>query len=416
MVASGASADRIATIDVVRGVAVCGILLMNIAAFAMPAAAYENPRAWGGASGADLVTWAVDFVLVDGKMRGLFSFLFGASLLIVTDRAEAAGESPVRVHYARMGWLLVFGLVHLWLVWWGDILHHYALVGAVAFLLRRLPVRSMLMVGAALITVQTALYLTLPASIHRAERTLAQHPADKDARRTIDEFQSSFGVPPADDLTRDIATYRSGYPTILAARWKETRSYPVQELLAVGMETLAYMLFGMAALRAGLLSGAWSARRYALMATGCFAVTIPAYGALAWLDISSGFDMAAVALGSLAASGPLRPIMILGWACLIVLFARRGGPVAARLGATGRMAFSNYLASSLICTTIFYGYGLGLYGQLSRAQLLVVVAGVWTLILIWSKPWLARFSYGPAEWLWRSLARGRLQPFRRPQP
>ena len=120
---------RVATLDVIRGVAVMGILIMNIVAFAMPEAAYMNPASFGSHGAVDYGVWAVNFVLVDGKMRGLFSFLFGASMLLVIERAEAKGENPLRVHYARMFWLLLFGLAHLYLLWWGDILAHYALVG-----------------------------------------------------------------------------------------------------------------------------------------------------------------------------------------------------------------------------------------------------------------------------------------------
>lgn len=405
--------DRIATIDIVRGVAVCGILLMNITGMAMPEAAYENPRAWGGSDGVNLVVWAINFVAIDGKMRGLFSFLFGASLLIVTDRADANGESPARVHYRRMLWLFLIGLAHLWLVWWGDILHHYAMVGALAFLLRKLSIRLMSTLAVALILLQTAAYLPFVATISRAETMLATHPQDPESIKTLDGLRDLMGVPNARDLARDIATHRAGYQVILADRWKETRNTPRDIFLGAGMETLAYMLLGMVGLRTGLLTGAWSARRYAVIAASCFAISVPGYVALAWIDVASGFDMAAVALGSLAASAPLRPIMIIGWACLIALLARPGGWLASRFAAAGRMAFTNYLASSLICTTIFYGYGLGWYGALHRAELLPIVAGVWGLMLAWSEPWLRRFQYGPAEWIWRSLARGQLQPLQR---
>jgi len=107
-----------------------------------------------------------------------------------------------------------------------------------------------------------------------------------------------------------------------------------------------------------------------------------------------------------------RPPMIAGWICLILLLARPGGALTTLLAAAGRMAFTNYLATSLICTTLFYGYGLGWYGHLSRWQLYPVVFAIWAAILIWSRLWLAHFRFGPFEWLWRSLARGSFQPIR----
>ena len=117
-----AAPARLQTLDLVRGVAVLGILLLNIVGFGLPEAAYFNPRAYGGSEGADLAAWLINFILFDGKMRGLFSFLVGASMLLVIDRAEAKGESPVAVHYRRMAWLRIYGRAQLWLVCFGDIL------------------------------------------------------------------------------------------------------------------------------------------------------------------------------------------------------------------------------------------------------------------------------------------------------
>jgi uncharacterized protein len=173
------------------------------------------------------------------------------------------------------------------------------------------------------------------------------------------------------------------------------------------------MLLGMAGLRSGLLTGAWSRRAYVRGAGVGFGIGIPAAALVATIPIRHGFDTASVAMSTLVWSEPVRPVMILGWACLIVLALRPGGALTARVAAAGRMAFSNYLGTTLVCTTLFYGYGFGLYGRLSRAELYLVVAPVSALMLLWSRPWLARFRYGPLEWLWRSLARGRLQPMRK---
>ncbi|HWH23216.1 MAG TPA: DUF418 domain-containing protein, partial [Allosphingosinicella sp.] len=130
---------RIASLDIIRGVAVMGILAMNIVAFAMPFAAYLNPRAFGMEGTADYLSWLFSFIFIDGKMRGLFSFLFGASMLLGIERAGAKGEDPRKVHFRRMIWLLVFGLIHLYLIWFGDILTGYALVGMIAWFFRKLP-------------------------------------------------------------------------------------------------------------------------------------------------------------------------------------------------------------------------------------------------------------------------------------
>jgi uncharacterized protein len=167
------------------------------------------------------------------------------------------------------------------------------------------------------------------------------------------------------------------------------------------------MLFGMAALRTGMVAGAWPRARYRRWLLVSWGIALPGYAALALYQWLSGFDLLAVTL-AMALAAPLRPVMVVGWICLILLLARYG-PLTARVAAAGRMAFTNYLATSLICTTLFYGYGLGWFGTLSRWQLLPVVAAIWLAMLLWSKPWLARFRFGPLEWLWRSLARRKLQ-------
>ena len=138
------SGERFATLDIVRGVAVMGILTMNIAAFALPFPAYANPAAYGGDSGLDLASWAFNFLIFDGKMRGLFSILFGASTLLVIERATASGRGGAKAHYARMLILLGFGLIHFYFIWFGDILALYALSGMLLYFFRNRSPRALI--------------------------------------------------------------------------------------------------------------------------------------------------------------------------------------------------------------------------------------------------------------------------------
>ena len=397
--------NRHLTLDTVRGVAVLGILLLNIIAFAMPAPAYFNPAAYGGAEGIDLAAWFGNFVLFDGKMRGLFSFLFGASTLLVIERATAKGESAARVHYARMIWLLVFGLVHLWAIWWGDILNHYALIGMIAFLFRTARVKTLLIVGCILLVIQFMVSAFIPMIAAIAQLT----PGKPGMAEAIEGLKQGFGQPPTAWLTEDVAIHRGSWWAIAVDRFSEAQWMPLVGLMQYGWETLAYMLFGMAAFRNGMLTGQWERRRYWRWVAIGFGIGIPAYVALALWMVRSDFSLTVVTAATMPLTTPFRPLMIMGWAALIVLLMRPGGFLTDRLAAAGRMAFTNYLGTSLICTTLFYGYGLGWYGALSRAEVYLVVLGVWALILLWSKPLLEHFAYGPLEWLWRSLARGRPQ-------
>ncbi|MBX9795822.1 DUF418 domain-containing protein [Sphingomonas sp.] len=406
--------DRITTLDVIRGVAVMGILTMNIVAFAMPEVAYLNPRAYGADTPVDMVTYLIDFVLFDGKMRGLFSFLFGASTLLVIERATAKGESAGAIHYARMGWLLVFGLIHLYLIWWGDILTHYALIGMILFLFRKRSVKWLVRIGAGMLVLQMLVLSGLPLAIATVDAQLAQPNPPKEMVEQARDFADTFGVPSRAKTEKELALHRGSYATIVAQRVREKAWVVPATFALVGFETLAYMLFGMALLKSGMLRGEWPAERYRRWAILGLGTGIVGYGTLAVLLAQSGYTPFAVALYVLALTVPIRPVMIIGWASAIALFARGRGALVARVAAAGRMAFTNYLMTSILCTTLFYGYGLGLYGHLGRAQLYLVVLGMWALMLLWSKPWLDRFAYGPFEWLWRSLARGRPQPMHKP--
>ncbi|MBY0283623.1 MAG: DUF418 domain-containing protein [Sphingomonas sp.] len=405
--------DRIATLDVVRGVAVMGILIMNIVAFGMPEAAYMNPRAYGGDTGIDLGVYLFNFILFDGKMRGLFSFLFGASALLVIERAQARGASAARVHYARMVWLFLFGVLHLYLIWWGDILNHYALIGLILFFFRNWRPRSLVIAAVVLLTLEAALISSLPLSVAAANAAASKPNATAKELKRRQSQENTFGKPSPKKIAEELRAYRGNYADTVAKRAESGVGAVVGTFFAVGMETLAYMLLGMAMFRTGMLRGEWPVERYRRWVVIGFGIGIPAYAAIGWYMVHAGFTAFSVALGVLALSVPFRPLMIMGWASLIALLARAGGPLIERIGAAGRMAFTNYLMTSILCSTIFYGYGFGLFGYLGRAQLYLVVFGMWALMLLWSKPWLDRYRYGPFEWVWRSLARGAFQPMAR---
>jgi len=408
--------SRIATLDTLRGVAVMGILAMNIIAFSMPFQAYMNPTAYGLDSQADLGSWLFSFIFIDGKMRGLFSFLFGASTLLVIERARASGQSPAKVHYARMFWLLIFGLVHFYFIWFGDILTAYALTGLLLFFFRNLSVRALLIWGVALIILQCAMMAGGAWEVHHLAAAIAAGTSDIQTIKSYGGFQYFLGTIQGGALAENMALFRGPWTGLVHQRLIEQGLEPFISLKHNLAETLAYMLFGMAALKSGFFRGEWTPTRYRKWAIVCLAIVIPAYAALAWLLIHFDFSVPMVFTISLGATTPIRPIMVIGLAALIILLARGGGPLVARIAAAGRAAFTNYLGTSIVMTTIFYGYGLGLYGQLSRIQLWIPVLIAWAVMLLWSKPWLDRFRYGPFEWLWRSLARLSFQPMRKDRP
>jgi uncharacterized protein len=411
--AAAPPARRIATLDIVRGIAVMGILAMNIVAFAMPFQAYMNPMAYGMEGPADLASWAFSFVLIDGKMRGLFSFLFGASTLLVIERAEASGQSSTRIHYARMAWLLVFGLIHFYFIWFGDILSLYALVGLVLFFFRGMSVRALIVSGIAFVLVQTLVFALLGGGAMFLSSQAGLPNADPEMVRQWHEMQEGFAPLAGPALTGKLALFHGPWTGLVESRLIDQMFAPFTGVLLFGWETLGYMLFGMAALRSGFFRGEWPAARYRKWALTGFGIGVPVYALLAWILVRDNFSIPMIFVVAMAATTPFRPLMIVAIAALVILLTRRGGGLVPRIAAAGRAAFTNYLGTSILMTTLFYGYGLGFYGTMSRIELWLVVVAMWALMLLWSKPWLDRFNYGPFEWLWRSLARMELQPMRK---
>jgi uncharacterized protein len=410
MATTSPHSDRIATLDIVRGVAVMGILAMNIVAFAMPMSAYMNPLAYGSHGDIDFASYAFSFVLIDGKMRGLFSFLFGASMLLVIERAEAKGESAASVHYRRMLVLLLFGAIHFYLIWFGDILFGYAMIGMIAFLFRKKSPRTLIIIGIALVLLEFLMMAGMAAQARDLAPQAAAAGASPELLRQWNEMTAWVRIPTQAELADQMGLILGPWSGVAQNQLTKHAFDPLFFSIMFGPETLAYMLFGMAALKSGYLTGAWSDEDYRRAAIRGYAISLPFYVLLLWLIFKSSFSVLALFTYSMAATVLIRPFMIAALAALVILVTRKGGWLTQRIAAAGRAAFTNYLGTSIIMTGLFYGWGLGLFGQLARAELWLVVIAMWALMLAWSKPWLERYQYGPLEWLWRSLARGALQP------
>ena len=405
--------ERIAALDIVRGIAVMGIFSVNVVGMAMIEIAYFYPPAFGFDGFADKLMWTINFILVDGKFRSLFSMLFGASMVLVIERAIAAGRSPAKTHYARMIVLMAFGLLHFSLLWWGDILTHYAAAGMVVFHAWKYRARTLLITAVVgfLFYAAPSFYFT---GKERANFEASMTPdATAHQREQADKRRQAL-FPDAERLTRDRAEHET-----IATRFRAVVPDGLIEPFELGplwIETLSLMLLGMAGYKSGFLTGQWNVRGYRRVAVTGLGVGLVAYALLAAYTWRSGFRPPEHNAAYGGYSPIFRPVMASGYAALIILLARPGGWLVERLAAVGRTAFSNYLGCTLIGLLVFYGFAGGLYGDVSRAQAWLLVPPTWLLMLAWSKPWLDRFHYGPFEWLWRSLARGRLQPLRKLSP
>ncbi len=390
-----------------------GILAMNIVAFAMPPQAYLNPLAYGTETVFDFAVYAFNAVLVDGKMRGLFSFLFGASMLLVAQLAQARDESPAAVTFRRQLWLLLFGMLHYYLIWYGDILIGYALLGMVAWLFRDKRPRTLVIWGILFLAVQLLIMAAIAGYAQSLAAAVSGANPSPDDLKAWEEMGRDVAAPSAAALKENLALYLGPWSGIVDYQVTEKATMPLFFTFLFGCETLAFMLLGMAGLKSGYLTGDWDRRSYVRTALICLAISVPAYVVIVAMLFAENFAVQSIYTWSFAATVPFRPLMVVAYAALIILATRGGGWLTERIAAAGRAAFTNYLGTSILMTGLFYGWGLGLYGSLGRAELYLVVFAMWALMLLWSKPWLDRFAYGPFEWLWRSLARWDVQPMRK---
>jgi len=392
-----AETERHVSMDVLRGFVLLGILVMNIQSFSMPIAAYPNPTAYGDLTGANLWVWIVSHLFFDQKFMAIFSMLFGAGILLMTGRA---GGDAGRVHRRRMGWLLLFGLLHAHLFWYGDILYWYALCGLMAFLFRKQSPRALLAVAAILLVIGFA----VPVGVG-----LAMPP------ETLAEIEKKDWKPTAEVIAAEIDAYRGGFLSQASHRSPVAFTFETFYFLFFFWKVLGLQLIGMALLKLDVFTARRPPAFYAKLAAAGLAIGLPivAFGirqnfAHHWsVNYSMFFGAQWNYWGSLFVS--------LGYVGLFMFIVRRGAlrAVTSRLAAIGRMAFSNYIFHTVAATTIFYGHGFGLFGSVDRTGQVLVVLGIWTVQLIVSPIWLRHYRFGPLEWAWRSLTYGEKQPMRR---
>jgi uncharacterized protein len=400
---SSPTTDRIDSLDVLRGFAVLGILVMNIQTFSMPMAAYVNPTAWGSLSGIDAVVWYLSHLLTDQKMMGLFSMLFGAGIILFTERAAGHGKSAAAYHYRRNLWLLIFGAIHAYLLWYGDVLFLYAVCAFMLYPLRNMKPKKLMIVGVIFLSISSMVYLLTAVGVS----TMSDE-------QIAAEIMSSWS-PSAEQLATEIAAYQGNWTSQMSARLPATREMHGFVFFIWGIWRAAgMMLLGMALYKFGILSAKADDKIYwRLLAAGVLiGLPVIAYGihwnirnewALNSLFIGSQFNYWASVLVSV------------GWMAALVLILKKGALtwLTSRLAAVGRMAFSNYIMHTIICGYIFYGHGLGLFSEVERSGQILIVIAIWILQLTMSPIWLRHFRFGPLEWLWRSLTYWQAQPFKR---
>ena len=384
------SNNRIHSLDLLRGFAVLGILIMNITNFSQVNIAYLNPTIGAGLEGYNQYFHAFNYIFADTRFMSIFSILFGAGVVLFTTNAELKGKRAGVLHLKRMFWLLLFGFVHAYLIWEGDILVTYAICGCLIFLLRKKTIQALLILTIILFIVPITFNLMTYYGL------------------TMDELESTFAFfhPSTEEIASQTQAMRGSYLKQMPLRMEEALGLQtVVFMIEIFWRTSAMMLLGMILFRKGILSADKSTAYYKKMI---------------WVGFVPGLIISSIGLGQVYASEWSGAyvmniganykflsglFMALGYIGLVIWIYKKGifKKFQNRLQATGRMAFTNYIGMSVICTLIFNGHGLGLFGMFDRLQQFLIVISVWVLILILSPLVLKNYRFGPLEWLWRKL-------------
>jgi uncharacterized protein len=392
--------SRIASIDILRGVGVLGMLAVHIQLFASVSLARWNPTAYGDLAGINWWVWLVTYLLADGKFIAIFAMLFGAGIVL-----RDAGE-PQRVfaggllHLRRTLALLILGLLHAYLVWYGDMLVPLALCGALVFVARALPSGRLIVVGCLLFAVASVLSWALTVS------ALQSNPA------AVAEWRAQWLPHPA-TIAAEIAEYRGSWleqmkHRVPAAFEIQTWDFRVRLVWQIS----GLMLMGMGLFKRGVFTASRAAGFYALMASVGVGTGVSLIGLGVRRSFEQGWDLVDFVMVSQQLNYWGDLLVALGWIGVVMLLCQRGWPLRP-VEAVGRMALTNYLLQSAICTTIFYGHGFGLFGRVDRAGQLAIVIAIWAFEVFASSLWLRFFALGPAEWVWRWLIWGRRPRFAR---
>ena len=428
--------ERISSMDVLRGVALLGILIANVTSFGLPDWAYlvplsiSKPAFSGPHAHINTVVWFARWVCMEGKMRGLFSLLFGAGVILLTSRAEKRGAADkiADIFLRRNMWLLLFGVLHAYLVWAGDILYFYGLT-ALIFLypLRRLKPKTLLIAAGCVLALNVfdtfaSGRALLDLSLHkRAATAIAADRAGAtltDAQKAdIEAWQARLQEwkPDQRAINEDLAANRSGYFSAQAANARGVVSFERDLYYGLGFcDILGMMLIGMALIKNGFLALQLSYKTYAFTALITAAISVPIVSIGATKALSSNFDLITTDKWMFLTYDFGRVSGTIAIASITLLIVKAGvlPRVTRRLAAVGQMALSNYLLTSIVCKFILVWGPWKLYGRLEYYELYYVLLAVWAVNLIWSPIWLRYFEFGPAEWLWRSLTYWKKQPMR----
>jgi uncharacterized protein len=427
------TADRIQTVDIVRGVALLGILMMNIPVFGIDGSAYFTMLN-GPHNNADFKTLAIVETLFSGTMRGLFSMLFGAGMILFTmnKKERPGGITVAEYYYRRLAWLVLFGMFNAYILLWpGDILFYYGLCGMLLYPFRKMAAKWLILIG--FVCVGIGIFKgMLGYTDFRAKRIAYNEAvAAEKAKKTLTEEQRAAKAewleieknraPDTQATVRNVRKMNSGYGTVFSYLIPQNSNNETWWMYHGLWDMLCMMFIGMGLFALGFFSNKLSTSTYTMGMIVGYGVGIPLaliFFFEGWVGSQNiGAYLDAYRVPHWTLYDFRRFFLCLGHASLIMLvFRSRIVPwLMKALANVGQMAFTNYLMQSIFCTLFFYGYGLSNYNNLRYYQLFYVVGAIWIFQIIFSVVWLRYFKFGPFEWLWRSLTYWKKQPMKKPQ-
>jgi uncharacterized protein len=424
--------SRIQIIDLLRGFALLGILMMNIAGFAMADYSFETFK--NDPDSINFWVYQVIGIFFEGKMRAMFGMVFGAGVLLFIANKGTKGASVHGLYYRRMLWLLLFGLIHSHLLLWiGEILYLYAVCGMILYLFRNVAARYLVW-AVPIVAVISFVAGTIQYQDMRDKRiAYVEAVAAQSQNQTLTQAQTKAltewrevektMIPNREDAKANTAKMKSDYGTVAGYLRPKAFEFQTKFLPYEVWDSLALMLLGLALFKWGFLTGTWSNKDYWTVVKIGYGIGLPlvmysnyyAFHHFSTLEANLA-RMEQVAVNWVSLIYPFqRILLVMAHAAALILMFKSGiaRGLFSRLAAVGRMALSNYISHTVICTLIFFGYGLNYYAELEFYQIYFIVLGIWIFQLIVSPIWLKYFLFGPLEWLWRSLTYWKLQPMKR---
>ncbi|MCK4676540.1 MAG: DUF418 domain-containing protein [Bacteroidales bacterium] len=395
--------ERIVSLDVLRGVAILGILILNIQTFSMIIGTYDNPTSFPEYyTGVNKWIWDLSYIFARAKFMTIFSLMFGAGVILMTSRVEKKGLRSAGVHYRRMLWLIIFGAMHAYLLWYGDILFSYGICALLVFVFRKKKPKTLIILGMSFYLISFLLALFFNWSM--------PYWPEEAINEQILRWQPSMEM-----IQNEISNYQSGWLDQLNHRIPTSIMIQTMGLLVfVFWNVTGLMLIGMALYKLGILSAERSKSYYIKMIVPGLVIgfSLTSYGLFNFYKHDWSWEYSLFLGREFNYWGSL--FVGLGYIGVIMLICKSSHFKRFKnwLAPVGRMALTNYLIQTLICTTIFYGHGLGLFSKVERPGQIMIVIAIWIIQIIYSNIWLKHFRFGPFEWLWRSLTYWKIQPFK----